>query len=151
MKTIIIIGVIGAAFFVSLIWGIIWMLSKDTLLLYTIEGNVVFTFHVKDNSYKKMVVEAMSRNVPLDHLDLSGRDLSGLDLSEEILDGCDFSDANLSKTLFINSSLVGVNLSGANLEGAFFYFCTMDEGVILPASAKCVDCSYSTNTINDYN
>jgi uncharacterized protein YjbI with pentapeptide repeats len=57
---------------------------------------------------------------------LTGINLSGSILAEMILDGVDFSDANLRNTHFGQTDLNGVNLQRSDLSGATLTFGSLD-------------------------
>jgi uncharacterized protein YjbI with pentapeptide repeats len=64
---------------------------------------------------------------------LAGINLSGSILAEMILDGVDFSDANLRNAHFGQTDLNGVNLQRADLSGAKLGFASLDNADLTDA------------------
>jgi len=79
-------------------------------------GSVIFEYESEDNTLKKTVLEAVSRNVSLCNADLSYADLRNANLC----------GANLCGANLCNANLRNADLSYANLFNAFFLGAVID-------------------------
>ncbi len=94
-------------------------------------GSVIFEYESEDNTLKKTVLEAVSRNVSLCNADLSYADLRNANLCGANLCGANLCNANLrnadlSYANLCNANLRNADLSYANLFNAFFLGAVID-------------------------
>ena len=89
----------------------------------TILGSVLFEYDVENNSLRKTLAEAVSKNADLQGADLRGAYLrgaylQGADLQGAYLQGADLQGAYLQGAYLQGTDLQGAYLQGADLRGA---------------------------------
>lgn len=80
------------------------------------DGNIIFKYDCEDNTVKKTVEEAVSKNVSLNKADLSDVNLRGIKLYHADLSDANLSGSNLSETNLSETNLAKANFEGANLQ-----------------------------------
>ena len=110
------------------------------------DGNIIFKYDCEDNTVKKTVEEAVSKNVSLNKADLSDVNLRGIklyhaDLSEANLNYVDFYGADLSCSQLNKASLNNAYVCNANLRSANLKEANLSEANLCGADLSNTDFS----------
>ncbi len=96
-------------------------------------GSVIFEYESEDNTLKKTILEAVSRNVSLCNADLSYADLRNADLRDANLCNANLCGANLCNANLRNADLSYANLCNANLRNADLSYANLFNAFFLGA------------------
>ena len=112
-----------------------------TIEIKDINGVVLFSHTIENNSIKITVEEAVKKNVNLFGADLNrvnfkGANLEGANLKGANLYWADLKGANLKCAELRYANLEGANLEGANLKGANFYLADLEGANLKGANLK---------------
>ena len=118
---IVIAGIFGL---VLLIMGLVRLLKNKSrgviisggVVLVVLGGLSIFNWSYLSNCEKRIAIGAR-----LEGCDFSNKDLSSTNFSGTNLTGAYFDNSNLTKAEFTNADLTGVNFNGANVTDANFH------------------------------
>lgn len=93
--------------------------------LSTKTGKILFAGFFKD--YKSCLEEAVTRRIPLNHIDLNGKNLSNANLDDGMFSHADFSRCNLTGANMSECYLKETNFSGAALFNTCFAYSNLNR------------------------
>lgn len=96
----------------------------ENIDIFSIAGDILFSYECKDNTIKKTVAKAVKDGADLSHADLSHADLRDADLRYADLSYADLRDADLS----------GADLSCADLNNAYLSGCTLRSAKLISSN-----------------
>jgi len=112
---------------------------KNYKLISLRTGETLFAGFFKD--FKTCLEDAVIRHIPLNHIDLKGKNLSNANLDDGIFGYADFSGANLTGSNISESYCKGANFEGASLFNTCFAYSNLSSCNFTNASFGACDIS----------